>query len=57
MRDNVYEGEKNKKAVKNPVDSAVTRFKRHIYVLPSGRIMKVLVDDESELTGSAARAW
>ena len=35
----------------------VPRLRKHIYVLPSGRVLKVVVDDDSELMAGAAPAY
>jgi hypothetical protein len=56
MKDIVDKAEQDKNTVKNPVDYSASRFRKYKYVLPSGRILKILVDDESEFTGSVARA-
>jgi succinylarginine dihydrolase len=34
----------------------VPRLRKHTYVLPSGRVLKVVVDDDSELMAGAAPA-
>ena len=56
MEDIVDEAEQDKNAVKNAVGSSASRFRKYKHVLPSGRILKILVDDESELIGSVAQA-
>jgi succinylarginine dihydrolase len=35
----------------------VPRLRKHTYVLPSGRVLKVVVDDDSELMAGAAPAY
>jgi hypothetical protein len=35
----------------------VPQLRKHTYVLPSGRVLKVVVDDDSELMAGAAPAY
>lgn len=57
MKDVGDKCEQDKNTVKNPVGPSVAGFRKYKYMLPSGRILKVFVKDESELIGSAAQAW
>ena len=55
MKDVGDKCEQDKNTVKNPVGFSVAEFRKYKYMLPSGRILKVFVKDESELIGSAAQ--
>ena len=35
----------------------VPRLRKHTYVLPSGRVLKVVVDDDNELVAGAAPTY
>lgn len=55
MKDVGDKCEQDKNTVKSPGGSSVAKFRKYKYMLPSGRILKVFVKDESELIGSAAQ--
>lgn len=57
MKDVGDKCEQDKNTVENPVGSSDAKFRKYKYMLPSGRILKVFVKEESELIDSAARAW
>ena len=55
MTDILYENQEDPdNTVRGHAATSLTRLKKSAYVLPSGRVLKVVVYDEREMVASAA---
>jgi hypothetical protein len=54
MEATLHRSQEDHKTVGSRVAAPLTRLKKRTYVLPSGRVLKVVVYDEREILASAA---
>jgi hypothetical protein len=56
MEGTLHQNQKDHKTVESRANPPLIGLKKYVYVLPSGRILKVVVDDEREIAPSTAYA-